>query len=75
MRVTIDHRLCVGSGACVDAAPGVFALVPAHGGLRAVLVAPADRDDLLAAAAHACPTLAITLQDEDGTVRYPVGRG
>lgn len=75
MLVSIDWHACVGSGACLAAAPGAFALVPYGAELRAILIAPADRDDRLLAAARACPTLAITVTDDDGTVRYPLARG
>jgi len=74
MLVSIDWHACVGSGACLAAAPGAFALVPHGAGLRAVLTAPGEDDDALLAAAHACPTLAITVAGDDGTVRYPLDR-
>lgn len=75
MLVSIDWQACTGSGACVAAAPSAFALVPCGEGLRAILVAPPEDDDRLLAAAHACPTLAISLADDDGTARYPLARG
>jgi len=75
MLVSIDWHACAGSGACVATAPTAFALVPFGDGLRAVLVAPAADDDLLLAAAHACPTLAISVRGDDGTTVYPIARG
>lgn len=75
MLVSIDWHVCAGSGACVAAAPTAFALVRCGDELRAILVAPAQDDDQLLAAAHACPTLAISVRGDDGTVRYPIARG
>jgi ferredoxin len=71
MRLSIDWDLCVGSGACVARAPGVFELVLGEDGLtqRAVLRGSAE-DGLLRDAAEACPTLAIQLADESGPI-YP----
>ena len=71
MRVSIDWDLCVGSGACVSRAPGVFELVRGRDGrtIRAVLRGPAE-DALLQATAELCPTLAIQLANDEGPV-YP----
>jgi len=74
MRLTIDWRLCVGSGACVASSPAAFALVPSGDGFRAVLVAPPASDDAALEAAAACPTLAIALTAADGRAIYPVAR-
>ncbi len=70
MRVVIDWDLCVGSGSCLVAAPGVLRLVPFRGERRAVLTAAGD-DAALLAAARACPTLALRLSDDQGRVVYP----
>ncbi len=69
MRVSIDWRVCVGAGCCAAAAPGSFALVASAEGPRAILLRPAA-EAVLRAAAAACPTLAICLEDEAGG-RYP----
>ncbi len=69
MRVSIDWQVCVGAGCCAAALPGTFTLVESAQGPRAILLRPAADDDLRAAAA-ACPTLAICLEDESGG-RYP----
>lgn len=71
MKLSIDWDLCVGSGACVANAPGVFELVRGEDGLtlRAVLRGPAE-DALLIEVAEACPTLAIQLADDSGPI-YP----
>ena len=70
MRVTIDWSLCIGSGLCLVAAPGVLALVPYAGAWRAGLAAGAT-DGALMAAARACPTMAIRLTDDVGQPIYP----
>lgn len=69
MRVSIDWRVCVGAGCCAAAAPGAFGLAESAEGPRAILLRPAG-DEALRAAAAACPTLAICLEDEAGG-RYP----
>lgn len=71
MRVSIDWDTCAGAGLCARAAPRVFGLVDlGNGTRRAVLIAPGP-DALLAAAAFACPTLAISLTDSAGRPVYP----
>ncbi len=65
-QVTIDRGACSAHGDCVDIAPEVFAL-----GETAEVIGTGP-DDLLLAAAEACPALAITLTDErTGEVVYP----
>ncbi|MFN8424381.1 MAG: ferredoxin [Anaerolineae bacterium] len=71
MRVSIDWDICAGAGLCARAAPRVFGLVDlGNGTRRAVLIAPGP-EELLATAAFACPTLAITLTDSAGRPVYP----
>lgn len=69
MKLTIDWKLCMGAGCCLEAAPRAFSLVPGPDGPRAILVRPED-DQALRRAAAACPTLAICLEDGAGG-RYP----
>lgn len=70
MQLRIDWEVCVGSGACLDAAPRAFALVPYLGGVRAVLTGAAVDPAALREAAFGCPTLAIEIA-EDGVRIYP----
>ena len=71
MRVTIDHRMCIGAGLCLAEAPEAFTLEDTPEGPRAVLrINDADAKRLMAAAV-ACPTLAIALEDEAGQVVFP----
>jgi ferredoxin len=61
--VSIDPDLCIGSAECVRIAPGVFR-IDERRGVSTPLPAAATADaELLAEAAHSCPTRAITLQD------------
>ncbi len=55
----IDDGACAGHGDCVAIAPGVFELEDV------AVVAGSGPDDLILAAAEACPSLAITVVDED----------
>lgn len=74
MRVTIDHRMCIGAGLCIAEAPTAFALEDTPDGPRAVLQTDDADTDRLMAAAKACPTLAIALEDEAGTQVFPPTR-
>ena len=59
MRIVVDGRRCQGDGACVQAAPDVFALSPG-GPARVLADAPgADRRRAVEKAARRCPTQAI----------------
>jgi ferredoxin len=62
----IDESACAAHGDCVDLAPEVFALDDV-----ARVIGPGT-DDLLLAAAEACPSAAIRLLDSDtGGQVYP----
>lgn len=63
---TIDAGACAAHGDCVDVAPAVFALT---GDVADVI--GTGPDDLLMAAAEACPSVAIVLTDDAGTQVYP----
>lgn len=63
---TIDADACAAHGDCVEIAPAVFAL----GGDVADVIGTGP-DDLLLAAAEACPSVAIILTDDAGTQVYP----
>jgi ferredoxin len=59
LKIHIDEAVCVAHGDCTDAAPGVFAVDEvAH------VIGTAD-DDVLFAAADACPSAAIILLDAE----------
>jgi ferredoxin len=62
----IDEDACAGHGDCVEIAPSVFALEDVA---RVIGTGPPD---LLLEAAEACPSVAISLVDEDtGKQVYP----
>lgn len=64
--VEIDEGACAAHGDCVEQAPGVFVLEDVA---RVVGSGP---DELLIAAAEACPSAAIRIVDaESGAVVYP----
>lgn len=64
IRINVDRALCIGSGDCVDTAPGVFELDSED---KAVVIDPdgAPVDDVLEAAQN-CPVTAIFVAGEDG---------
>jgi len=66
LKATIDEGACSAHGDCVAIAPGIFALED-----TAVIIGEGS-DELLLAAAEACPALAITVVDtESGEVVFP----
>ena len=66
LHVQIDHDACLAHGDCAVVAPDVFAVDDTATGIRD---AP---DDVLVAAAQACPSVAIVLTDaETGEQVYP----
>ena len=64
MKVIIDQHKCTGAGQCVLAAPGVFDQGE-EDGLVILLMEnpPAELHKSAREAAHACPSLAITIED------------
>jgi ferredoxin len=70
LSITVNKTRCVGSGDCVETAPGVFQL---DGDEKSEAYNPAGAaDNVIVAAARACPVKAITVIDEDsGTQLFP----
>ena len=70
MIIIVDRALCIGAANCVAIAPTVFELDDER---KAVVIDPYGvGDELIKAAAQACPTKAIVLQDEaTGETIYP----
>lgn len=66
--ITVDRALCIGSGDCVDSAPGVFELDSED---KAIVIDPdgASIDEVLEAAGN-CPVTAIFVVGEEGDL-YP----
>ncbi len=69
LRIAVDRTACVGSGDCMEIAPGVFEL-DEEGIATVVDASAADRETLLLAAER-CPSQAIKLWELDGTRVYP----
>ena len=68
IRIEVDRGLCIGSGDCVDTAPGVFEL---DGEDKARVIDPdGDPYDVVLDAAGNCPVTAIFIYGEDGDL-YP----
>ena len=68
-RIEVDRNLCIGSGICVDTAPGVFQLDDSM--VAVVLDMKAASPDTLWEAARGCPTDAIQLFNTDGKRLHP----
>jgi ferredoxin len=68
-RIVVDREKCIGSGICVDAAPGVFALD--DDAVATVVDPKAASPTQVREAAEGCPTEAIELFAADGTRLYP----
>ena len=68
IRVEVDRELCIGSGDCVETAPGVFELDDED---KAVVIDPdGEPVDTVLDAAQNCPVTAIFVAGEDGDL-YP----
>jgi ferredoxin len=68
--VTIDPELCIGSGECVRLRPESFQ-IDEQSGVAVPLPGSVSVDpSLLVLAAQACPTQAIRVETDDGTVLY-----
>ena len=68
IRIEVDRGLCIGSGDCVDSAPGVFELDAED---KAVVIDPdGDPLDMVMDAAGNCPVTAIFIYGEEGDL-YP----
>jgi ferredoxin len=66
VKVIVHVDKCIGAGNCVGVAPDVFAQGD-HDGLVILLVdkpSTAGQRDAVRAAAHACPSLAIEIQED-----------
>ena len=68
IHIEVDRALCIGSGDCVDSAPGVFEL-DSEDKARVIDPDGEDTDRVLEAAGN-CPVTAIFIAGEDGDL-YP----
>lgn len=59
MKVTVNKEACIGCGACVAVAEGVFEIGD-DGLSQAVETVPADKEEVAKEAVGVCPTGAIT---------------
>ena len=67
--IVVDREKCISAGSCVAVAPEVFEL---DGEGKAVVKnATGDSDEIILDAARACPTLAITIVDNNGKQIVP----
>lgn len=62
IRAEVDPRRCCGYRLCVDAAPGVFAINSAGKAESVAGDIPAGLQAAARAAAHECPSAAITIR-------------
>ena len=69
MIVRILRQECCGNGACVETAPGVFALDSKNKAV--VLDADAIPRERLLEIAEACPCSAIIVEDDGGNALFP----
>lgn len=68
-KIVVDWNLCIGAASCVAVAPGVFELDAEN---KAVAYNPEGADaETILLAAKSCPTMAISIFDEEGNQIYP----
>jgi ferredoxin len=84
LRIVVDPDLCIGAASCVTVAPEAFVMngenkaeVLDHGSdlgapsyERIIEVTEAEKENLITSA-QSCPTLAISVFDEEGNQIYP----
>jgi ferredoxin len=70
VQITVDPDLCIGSGDCVRLVPSGFRLDEAQGVAVPLATAASTDPAMLVRAAYGCPTQAIRVVDEDGTVLH-----
>jgi ferredoxin len=62
LKIKIDQEVCIGASACIAAAGKTFALDAK--GKSTVIDPKGDEEDAIRQAADACPTQAITIEEE-----------
>jgi ferredoxin len=62
MRVRLQKDLCIGSGQCVLAAPAVFDQDEEGTVVLLTDPPPAEKDEAVRSAAHACPARVISVE-------------
>lgn len=84
LRIVVDPDLCIGAASCVTVAPDTFVInlenkaeVLDHSQApdgptyeRTIEVTEAEKENIITAA-QSCPTLAISIFDEEGNQLYP----
>jgi ferredoxin len=73
LSITVNKTRCIGSGDCVETAPGVFQL---DGDEKSEAYNPTGAaDNVIIAAARSCPVKAITVVDQDtDTQLFPLAK-
>lgn len=84
LRIVVDPDLCIGAASCVTIAPDTFQLnvenkaeVLDHGQVidgptyERTIECTEDEKETIILGAQSCPTLAITIFDEEGNKLYP----
>jgi class 3 adenylate cyclase len=63
LRARVDRHKCIGAGNCITLAPSAFDWLPGEYGKAEVVGPETIEDELLLAAAFACPTAAIVVEE------------
>lgn len=66
MKISVDQEACIGAASCVVLAAKTFQLN--MDGKAEVIDPPGDVRDMIIEAARSCPTNAIRLTEDDGTL-------
>ena len=70
-KIEIEAVACIGCGTCWIACPQAFKEEDTGDDLKALPTGDLGEELVMHAAAKGCPTLAITLLDESGTILFP----
>lgn len=70
-RIEVEADDCIGCGTCWSVCPEGFAEMDLGTDLKAVPTGALGTQEVMQAAAECCPSLAISIFDDSGTMLYP----
>jgi len=74
LKARVDRHKCIGAGNCITLAPSAFDWLPGEYGKAEVVGRETVEDELLLAAAFACPTAAIVVEEVEDLLPWQLRR-